>query len=61
MPDTTRRRWTPPRWSPEGPPEEGAPEPPLGRRLIWFAGLALAGSGVTATVAYALRALLRLG
>lgn len=31
---------------------------PLWRRLAWFAGLWLAGAGVTAGVAYALRALL---
>lgn len=31
-----------------------------GRRLAWFFGIALASSAVTATVAYALRALLRL-
>ncbi len=30
----------------------------LWRRLAWFAGLWLAGAGVTAAVAYALRALL---
>lgn len=30
---------------------------PLWKRLAWFAGLALAASAVTATVAYVLRAL----
>lgn len=46
---------------PEGPPAADAPEPPLGSRLAWFAGLTLAGTGLTAAVAYALRWLLRLG
>ena len=31
---------------------------PLWRRLAWFAGLYLAGAGVAAGAAYALRALL---
>ena len=43
----------------EPPPEPGAPLAPLGRRLVWFVGLALAGAAGTAMVAYALRALLR--
>jgi hypothetical protein len=43
---------------PERPPEPGEPLAPLWRRLLWFAGLALGGTTVTATVAYALRALL---
>ncbi len=30
----------------------------LGRRLVWFAALWLAGLGVTAVVAYGMRALL---
>lgn len=42
----------------EPPPEPGAPTPPLGRRLLWFAGLALAAAAVTAVVAEGLRALL---
>lgn len=42
---------------PEPPPETDAPVPPLWRRLAWFAGLALASAGVTALVAYGLRAL----
>ncbi len=46
---------------PEGAPAPGDPVPPLGRRLLWFAGLALAGVGLTGAVAYALHALLRLG
>lgn len=43
---------------PEPPPEPGAAAAPLWRRLLWFTGLAVAGSAVTATAAYALRALL---
>ena len=33
-------------------------ERPLWRKLAWFVGLAVAGTTVTALVAYALRALL---
>lgn len=44
----------------EGPPEENEPPTPWPRRLLWFAGLALAGTTATAIVAYALRALLKL-
>ena len=36
-------------------------ERPLARRLAWFFGIALASAAATAVVAYALRALLRLG
>ena len=43
----------------EPPPEPGAPLAPLGHRLVWFVGLALAGAFGTAAVAYALRALLK--
>lgn len=32
---------------------------PLWKRLAWFVGLALASTGVTAIVAYGLKALLR--
>ncbi len=46
---------------PEGPPEPGARTPPLGRRIGWFAGLALASAAATALVAYALKALLPVG
>ena len=44
----------------EGPPEPGAPRPPLGRRLAWFIGLAVAAMTTTALVAYGLRAMLGL-
>jgi len=43
---------------PERPPEPGEAAGPLWKRLTWFAGLAVAGSAMTATVAYAMRALL---
>ena len=42
----------------EPPPGPGEPLAPLGRRLAWFAGLALASSAATAAVAYGLRALI---
>lgn len=40
----------------EGPPDPDAPLPPLWRRLLWFMGLAAAGSAAVAGVAYLLRA-----
>jgi hypothetical protein len=46
---------------PQGPPEEGAPRGSLGRRLAWFAALAIASAGATALIAYALKALLPAG
>jgi hypothetical protein len=46
---------------PRPPAEPGAPRAPLSRRLLWFAGLWLGGLGVTAAVAYTLRALPFLG
>lgn len=42
---------------PVPPPEPGEASGPLWKRLVWFAGLAVAASGVTAAVAYTLRAL----
>lgn len=42
---------------PVPPPESGEAGGPLWKRLAWFVGLALAAAGVTAAVAYALRAL----
>lgn len=43
----------------EPPPEPGEPPPSLKTRLVWFVGLAVAGSLATAAVAYLLKALLR--
>jgi type VI protein secretion system component VasF len=42
----------------EPPPGADAPRRPLGRRLAWFFGLALAAALATAAAAYALKALL---
>jgi hypothetical protein len=42
----------------EGPPDPGDPRPPLHRRLGWFAALWIGGLVATASVAYALRALI---
>ena len=42
----------------EGPPPPDAPQRPLGRRLAWFFGLALAAVSATAVVVAILRALL---
>ena len=42
----------------EPPPARDAPTPPLRSRLLWFAGLWLAGAGTTALAAYGLRMLL---
>ena len=42
----------------EGPPGPGEPGRPLGRRLAWFMGIALASAVATALVAYGLEALL---
>ena len=44
---------------PVGPGEDG--EPPLAKRLIWFAGIAFLSMLTVAAVAYALRALLFIG
>ena len=43
---------------PPEPPAESEKAPPLGRRLVWFFGLAAAGAAATAALAYALRAVL---
>lgn len=43
--------------SPVPPPSPDDAPLPLWKRLAWFAGLSLAAAGVTAVVAYALRAL----
>jgi hypothetical protein len=42
----------------EPPPEPGAPRAPLGRRLAWFAGLAIASGTAVAAAAWMLKALL---
>jgi hypothetical protein len=42
----------------EPPPEPDQAQPPLWKRLGWFAGIALASTLATAVVAYALKALL---
>jgi hypothetical protein len=43
----------------EPPPEPDTPLAPLGQRLAWFFGLAIAAAIATAAVAYLLKALLR--
>jgi len=40
---------------PEGSPEPGAAEAPLWKRLLWFAGIAVAATACTAAVAYAFK------
>jgi len=45
-------------FEPEGPDESGGETRPLGTRLLWFAGLAVASLMVVAAVAYVLRGLL---
>jgi hypothetical protein len=42
---------------PVPPPEPDEASGPLWKQLAWFAGLAVTASGVTAVVAYVLRAL----
>ncbi len=42
----------------EGPPEDGEAQPPLGKKLIWFAVIWVASLSAVAAVAYALRALI---
>jgi len=41
------------------PPEADAPQAPLGRRLAWFAGLAIGSMAAVIAVAWVLKALLR--
>lgn len=43
------------------PLQDGQAEPPLGRKLIWFIGLMLAGVCIVAATAYTLRAFLFIG
>jgi hypothetical protein len=43
----------------ERPPGPGDALPPLWKRLVWFAGLAITGAASCAAIAYALRLLLR--
>jgi hypothetical protein len=40
-------------------PDTSTEQGPLWRRLAWFFGIAVASAGVTAAVAYGLKALLR--
>lgn len=47
-------------FEPVPPPADEKPKP-LASRLLWFAGLALAGLALTAAAAYFLRALLFIG
>ena len=49
------------RFQPQGPDETNEAGGPLGRRLLWFAGLALASLAVVAATAYLLRGLLFIG
>jgi hypothetical protein len=42
----------------EGPPDDSEPRRPLGRSLLWFAGLWVASLAAVAAVAYGLRALI---
>lgn len=43
---------------PAPPPDKNTPEPPLLKRLAWFAGISLASVCVVASIAYILRGLL---
>jgi hypothetical protein len=43
----------------EPPKTQDEQEPPLGVRLAWFLGIALASSGAVVAIAYALKAMLR--
>ena len=51
------KRRQPERFNPIGPSEDG-PSGPAWKRLLWFAGIALASGAVVAIVAYGLRGLL---
>lgn len=46
---------------PIGPPTEDDKRQPLAKRVLWFAGLALAGLVAVAAAAYLLRAMLFIG
>ncbi|WP_169711771.1 hypothetical protein [Henriciella litoralis] len=48
-------------FEPQGPAEAGNAPPPFGRRIAWFAGLALLSLVIVAATAYLLRALLFIG
>ncbi|MBU2605313.1 MAG: DUF2474 domain-containing protein [Alphaproteobacteria bacterium] len=50
-----------PVFRPVEPLPNGEPEGPLGKRISWFVGIALASMLVVAAVAYAMRALLFIG
>ena len=47
-----------PVFRPVEPLPDGEPEGPLGKRLVWFVGIALVSMLAVAAVAYAMRALL---
>ena len=47
-----------PVFRPAEPLPEGEPEGPLGKRVLWFIGIALVSMLVVAAVAYAMRAVL---
>ena len=51
------KRRQPERFKPVGPSENSASNPAW-KRLLWFAGIALASGAVVAIVAYGLRGLL---
>lgn len=48
-------------FDPEGPDESGEEKRPLGRQLVWFAGIAIASLIVVGVIAYGLRGLLLIG
>ena len=49
------------RFQPQGPDETNQAGGPLGKRLLWFVGLAVASLTVVAAAAYVLRGLLFIG